>query len=197
MYSGRQLREIVHFCFLERSLRIADAKLFVLKEGLNLRFFFRRPRYFRRHGPGCTGWERRYAEEERLQGSQGRSVPPHAAHVWDCGCRGERPQQGHPYVDSVLSVQLVTSASERLPSKVEFSRRGPAQDMPAEVATTAPEPVDSEIARQYKRLNFAAARYGFSARKPPLHTADGTCSTSGRRLYLRARLLRAILGRVV
>src|SRR3970040_1007829 len=45
MYSSRELREIFHFCFLERLLKIADANLFVLKGGVNLRFFFRSPRY--------------------------------------------------------------------------------------------------------------------------------------------------------
>ncbi len=45
MYTHRELREAFHFCFLERLLKVADASLFVLKGGVNLRFFFRSPRY--------------------------------------------------------------------------------------------------------------------------------------------------------
>jgi hypothetical protein len=33
MFTGRQLREIFHFCFLERLLKMTDAKLYVLKGG--------------------------------------------------------------------------------------------------------------------------------------------------------------------
>jgi hypothetical protein len=44
-YSHRQQREIFHFLFLERLLKIADPRLFVLKGGVNLRFFFNSPRY--------------------------------------------------------------------------------------------------------------------------------------------------------
>jgi len=45
MKADIQLREIFHFCFLERLLKISDPKLYVLKGGVNLRFFFHSPRY--------------------------------------------------------------------------------------------------------------------------------------------------------
>ena len=45
MYSDRQKQEIFHFLFLERLLKISDPKLYVIKGGVNLRFFFHSPRY--------------------------------------------------------------------------------------------------------------------------------------------------------
>jgi predicted nucleotidyltransferase component of viral defense system len=40
-----QIREAFHLCFLQEFLRKFDAKLVVLKGGVNLRFFFKSPRY--------------------------------------------------------------------------------------------------------------------------------------------------------
>ena len=39
------LREVFHFCFLEHLLLISDPKIYILKGGVNLRFFFSSPRY--------------------------------------------------------------------------------------------------------------------------------------------------------
>src|SRR3954454_7342097 len=44
-YTDRQRREIFHFCFLERLLNLSDPRLYVIKGGVNLRFFFKSPRY--------------------------------------------------------------------------------------------------------------------------------------------------------
>ena len=44
-YSHRQQCEAFHLLFLERLLKLADPKLFVLKGGVNLRFFYGDPRY--------------------------------------------------------------------------------------------------------------------------------------------------------
>ena len=44
-YSHWQQREIFHLLFLEQLLKLSDPNLFVLKGGLNLRFFFNSPRY--------------------------------------------------------------------------------------------------------------------------------------------------------
>ncbi|MEX0902291.1 MAG: nucleotidyl transferase AbiEii/AbiGii toxin family protein [Pseudohongiellaceae bacterium] len=45
MFTDTQRREIFHFCFLDRLLRQSDSDLYVLKGGVNLRFFFNSPRY--------------------------------------------------------------------------------------------------------------------------------------------------------
>ena len=45
IYSDTQKREVFHFLFLEELLKISDPRLYVLKGGVNLRFFFKSPRY--------------------------------------------------------------------------------------------------------------------------------------------------------
>ena len=45
MLTDTQLREVFYFCFLNRLLKISDPGMYVLKGGVNLRFFFNSPRY--------------------------------------------------------------------------------------------------------------------------------------------------------
>ena len=45
MFSDAQIREVFHFYFLDRLLRLSDPGLYILKGGVNLRFFFMSPRY--------------------------------------------------------------------------------------------------------------------------------------------------------
>lgn len=45
MLTDTQIREAFHFHFLERPLKTADPSIYVLKDGVNLRFFFHSPRY--------------------------------------------------------------------------------------------------------------------------------------------------------
>lgn len=44
-YSHRQLREVFHLLFLARLLKTSDPTFYVLKGGINLRFFFKSPRF--------------------------------------------------------------------------------------------------------------------------------------------------------
>ncbi len=45
MLTDSQLREVFHFCFLDRLLKVSTPNLYVLKGGVNLRFFYNSPRY--------------------------------------------------------------------------------------------------------------------------------------------------------
>ncbi len=55
MYSVRQKREVFHFLFLEKLLKVSDPKLYILKGGVNLRFFFHSPRYSEDMGIAVVG----------------------------------------------------------------------------------------------------------------------------------------------
>ena len=44
-FTQLQIREAFHLCFLQELLRTFDPKLVALKGGINLRFFFKSPRY--------------------------------------------------------------------------------------------------------------------------------------------------------
>ena len=45
MIADRMLREAFHYFFLERLFRTLPSRQFILKGGVNLRFFFGSPRY--------------------------------------------------------------------------------------------------------------------------------------------------------
>jgi predicted nucleotidyltransferase component of viral defense system len=153
MYTGRQLREIFHFCFLERLLRMADADLFVLKGGVNLRFFFHSPRYSEDmdldvlHGSVATLKKNGYKLLD--DAAFRRALKTYG--IADIEVN-DPDKAKHTQTTQRFRVQLVSAGGERLPSKVEFSRR------PAEHARTM-EQIDSEVARQYNRLSFRCQHY--------------------------------------
>src|SRR3989338_7926132 len=45
MVTSLQIRELFHFLFLEQLLKTTSPRLYILKGGVNLRFFFKSPRY--------------------------------------------------------------------------------------------------------------------------------------------------------
>jgi predicted nucleotidyltransferase component of viral defense system len=159
MRTPRELREIFHFCFLERLLKVADTNLFVLKGGANLRFFFKSPRYsedmdfdvvagsvttLKKNGYKVLG-DAALRRTLRTYGIVDIEInDPNKAKLTETTQR--------------FRVQLVSSAGERLPSQVEFSRRTPASAEAREVAQ-----VDSEIARRYERLAFRCQHYDGAA----------------------------------
>jgi predicted nucleotidyltransferase component of viral defense system len=157
MYSSRELREVFHFCFLERLLKIADANLFVLKGGVNLRFFFRSPRYSEDMdldvlaGSAATLKKNGY----KILDDAGFRRALRAYGIADLEVN-DPDKAKHTATTQRFRVQLVTAGGERLPSKVEFSRRTSATDD----AGTESAQVDSEIARRYQRLAFRCQHYG-------------------------------------
>lgn len=159
-YSAGQLREIFHFCFLERLLRMTDEKLFVLKGGVNLRFFLHSPRYSEDMDLDVLGGS------VATLNKNGYKILRDAAFIRMLRTYGiadlqvNDPEKAkHTPTTQRFRVQLVTSAGERLPSKVEFSRRGPTEDLPAEARRAAIDPIDTELARQYSRLSFRCPHY--------------------------------------
>lgn len=162
MYTGRQLREVFHFCFLERLLKMADTSLFVLKGGVNLRFFFHSPRYSED------------MDLDVLEGSvstlkkNGYKLLDDAAFRRTLRTYGisdievnDPDKAKHTQTTQRFRVRLVTAGGEQLPSSIEFSRR--ASVARAAGGTKALEPVDSEIARRYNRLGFRCQHYSGEA----------------------------------
>ncbi|MFO1509546.1 MAG: nucleotidyl transferase AbiEii/AbiGii toxin family protein [Steroidobacteraceae bacterium] len=158
MFSARQLREIFHFCFLENLLRIADAKQFVLKGGVNLRFFFRSPRYsedmdvdvlaggvatLKKNGYRVLG-DPTFRRTLRTYGIADIAI-------------NDPDKARHTQTTQRFRVQLITASGEKLPGKVEFSRRAGAG------LARVVEPIDPEVARQYHRLGFLCQHYSGEA----------------------------------
>jgi len=153
MFSDTQIREVFHFSFLDRLLKLSDPGLYILKGGVNLRFFFSSPRYSED------------MDIDVLAGSVGTLAKNGYKILNDRGFRRSLRSFGIADIeinDPAKGKQtettqrfrcgLVTPAGLRLPTKVEFSRRnespvkrdrGP--DGESEVTL-----IDAEIARNYK-----------------------------------------------
>lgn len=154
MTDDRRLREIFHFCFLERLLKLSDAELYVLKGGVNLRFFFQSPRYsedmdldvtagsvatLKKNGYKIIG-DAAFARILRTFGIEAVEV-------------NDPAKAKHTQTTQRFRVGLVTRSGERLPTKIEFSRREGA----GEGAVTGM--IDPELARHYKRVAFRCRHY--------------------------------------
>jgi hypothetical protein len=180
MYTSRELREAFHFCFLERLLRTAGANLFVLKGGVNLRFFFGSPRYSEDMDFDVV------AGSVATLKKNGYKVLEDAALRRTLGTYGiadiEINDPGtakHTATTQRFRVQLVTVSGERLPSKIEFSRRAPVEGGGREVAL-----VDPEVARRYQRLAFRCQHYdGAAAVAQKLLALAGRTVTQARDVF--------------
>lgn len=178
MYSDIQLREIFHFCFLERLLRISGPELYVLKGGVNLRFFFNSPRYSEDMdldivaGSPATLKKNGYKilEDPAFM----RSLRTYGIESLDIN----DPQKAkHTETTQRFRVGLVKSSGLRLPTKVEFSRRGKATD-----AVT--ETIDPEIARPYRKLAFRCRHYpGAAAATQKIQALAGRATTQARDVF--------------
>src|SRR5437868_3541319 len=124
IYTDIQRREIFHLLFLEELLRISDPKLYVLKGGVNLRFFFKSPRYSEDMdldvlaGNVVTLKKNGYKILE--SGPFKRSLRTYGVTDLELNDPAKAKQTE---TTQRFRLRLVTEAGERLPTKVEFSRR--------------------------------------------------------------------------
>jgi predicted nucleotidyltransferase component of viral defense system len=159
MYSQRQLREAFHFCYLERLLKLADGSLFVLKGGVNLRFFFRSPRYSEDMDLDVVAGNVATLKKSGYKVLEDAALRRTLRTYGIVDVEVNDPDKAkHTATTQRFRVQLVTAGGERLPSTVEFSRRAPAFAGGREVAQ-----IDSEVARRYQRLAFRCQHYDGTA----------------------------------
>ena len=154
MLTDTQLREIFHFSFLDRLLKVSDPHIYVLKGGVNLRFFFHSPRY-----------------------SEDMDIDVLAGSVDTLKKNGYKILQDAAFKRSLLTYgiadivindpakakqtkttqrfrfNLITTADQRLPTKVEFSRRI------NHIDNYVTEMVDTEIAREYRKVSYYCQHY--------------------------------------
>ena len=124
-YSHRQQREIFHFLFLERLLKIADPRLFVLKGGVNLRFFFNSPRYSEDMDLDVLGGS---VATLKKNGYRILDDPAFARSLAAFDIRelivNDPAKAKHTTTTQRFRLRLVTTAGDVHPTRVEFSRRG-------------------------------------------------------------------------
>ena len=187
MFSDTQLREVFHFCFLHRLLKISDIDLYVLKGGVNLRFFFSSPRYSEDMdldvvaGSVTTLKKNGYKilEDAAFQ----RSLRVFDIYAIDVN---DPAKAKHTETTQRFACSLVRGSGVRLPTKIEFSRRA---DDPGDAAEV--ELLDTAIAQSYRRLAFRCRHYkGSAAVVQKIHALAGRAVTQARDVFDLGMLIR-------
>jgi len=155
MFTDTQIREVFHFYFLDRLLKLSDPGLYILKGGVNLRFFFRSPRYSEDMDidvlAGSVQTLKKNGYKILNDGAFRRSL--RSFDIADIEVN-DPAKAKQTETTQRFRFGLVTPAGYRLPTKVEFSRRNQFSDGESESTL-----VDTEIARSYRRLSFRCPHY--------------------------------------
>ena len=188
MFSDTQIREVFHFYFLDRLLKLSDPGLYILKGGVNLRFFFMSPRYSEDMDIDVLA-----GRVATLKKNVYKILNDHAfrrsLRAFDIADIEIDDPSKAKQTDTTQRFRcaLVTSAGHRLPTKVEFSRRRDSQDGESEIAL-----VDTEIARCYRKLAYRCAHYtGPAAVGQKLRALAGRPVTQARDVLDLAILIRS------
>ena len=152
-YTHRQQREAFHLLFLERFLKLADPSLFVLKGGLNLRFFFNSPRFSEDMDLDVLGGSVTTLKKNGYRVLGDRGFVRSLAAFGIANLLVNDPERAkHTETTQRFRARLVTTSRETWPTKVEFSRR-------ASVGTFLNEPVSPRVVRPYQRLALPCQHY--------------------------------------
>lgn len=179
MLNDTRLREVFHFCFLDRLLKTSDLKMYALKGGVNLRFFFNSPRYSEDMDldvlAGNVSTLKKNAYKILKDASFLRNLRTYGIEEIDIN-DPEKAKQTE--TTQRFRFGLITPSGQRLPTKVEFSRR----------PETTGEPVmaliDPEIARQYQKLSYRCQHYsGEVAVLQKIHALAGRSETQARDVF--------------
>ena len=153
---SRQHREVFHFLFLERLLKISDPRLYVLKGGVNLRFYFNSPRYSEDMDLDVLGGS------VTTLNKNGYRILKDPAFIRSLSTFGitevivnDPGKAKQTQTTQRFRARIITRAGESLPIKVEFSRRGPDDGF-------LTENINPEVARPYRRLAFPCQHYAAS-----------------------------------
>ena len=154
MLTDTQLREVFHFCFLERLLKISSLDMYVLKGGVNLRFFFHSPRYSEDMDldvlAGNVATLKKNGYKILRDSAFKRGLRTYG--IADIELN-DPAKARHTETTQRFRVGLITPAGLRLPTRVEFSRRLNPSDKPVMAM------IDPEIARQYHKLSYRCQHY--------------------------------------
>ena len=150
-------REIFHFLFLERLLKISDPRLFVLKGGVNLRFFYSSPRYSEDMDLDVLAGSVASLKKNAYRILEDPAFARLLATYGITDLRINDPAKAKQTLTTQrFRAHLVTAAGETYPTKVEFSRRGVNDQYLTET-------INPEVARRYRRLAFTCQHYPASS----------------------------------
>ena len=155
MLSDTRIREVFHFCFLERLLKLSDPSIYILKGGVNLRFFFNSPRYSEDMDidvlAGSVTTLKKNGYKILQEAAFKRSLRLFDIEDIEINDPNKAKQTT---TTQRFRFALITPAGHRLPTKVEFSRRkqGLADKAPLQL-------INPDIARQYRKLAYRCRHY--------------------------------------
>jgi hypothetical protein len=153
MFSHRQLREAFHLLFLERLLKVSDPRFYILKGGVNLRFFFASPRYSEDLDLDVVAGSITTLRKNGYRILDDRAFRRTLESFGIAAVEVNDPARAkHTATTQRFKVRLITRTEEVLPTKVEFSRRGQQHDYATEV-------IDPALARPYRRLSYPCQHY--------------------------------------
>ncbi|OFZ29212.1 MAG: hypothetical protein A2622_14325 [Bdellovibrionales bacterium RIFCSPHIGHO2_01_FULL_40_29] len=154
-YTDKQQREVFHLLFLERLLRTTDPHMYALKGGVNLRFFFKSPRYSEDMDLDVFGGS---VETLKKNGYKILNDPSFLRNLQTYGIReikiNDLLKAKHTDTTQRFRLRLINNNGDEFPTKVEFSRR---KKIPSQPVLT--EIISPEIALSYKKLSFQCPHY--------------------------------------
>jgi len=186
MLSDIQIREVFHFCFLQRLLHASDTDLYVLKGGVNLRFYFHSPRYSEDMDLDVLAGSVQTLRKNGYKILEDAAFQRSLRTFGIDGIEINDPNKAkHTETTQRFRCSLISEAGQRLPTKVEFSRRA---DNPG---TAAPlETIDTEIARRYRTLAYRCRHYsGRAALVQKIEALAGRAMTQARDVFDLAILM--------
>jgi len=179
MLPDTKLREVFHFCFLERLLKVSTPSLYVLKGGINLRFFFNSPRYSEDMDldvlAGDVSTLKKNGYKILRDGAFIRNLRTYGIEDIDIN----DPQKAkQTETTQRFRCGLITPAGHRLPTKVEFSRRRSSADEPVTAL------IDPEIAQQFHKRAYRCQHYsGEVAVLQKIRALAGRAETQARDVF--------------
>lgn len=154
-FTSLQRREIFHLLFLEELLRCSDSRLYVVKGGINLRFFFNSPRFSEDMDidvmGGAVGTLKKNGYKILANKSFLRVLKTYGI---DDVLPNDPDRAKQTETTQRFRANLITTAGDILPTKIEFSRRKPVFEQGSTY-----DLVDPELARRYSRVSFHAQHY--------------------------------------
>jgi len=180
MFSDTQIREVFHFAFLHRLLTVSDPSIYVLKGGVNLRFFFKSPRYSEDMDidvlAGSVETLKKNGYKILEDAAFRRSLSAFGIDDIDLNDPANAKQTK---TTQRFRFGLITPAGNRLPTKIEFSRRS--VDPNAQALT---ELIDVEVARPYRKLSYRCQHYdGGSAIVQKIRALAGRAVSQARDVF--------------
>jgi hypothetical protein len=179
--SDRDLRELFHFLFLEWLLRMTPPAAVAVKGGVNLRFFHGSPRYSEDMDLDVDA-KKIAVGTLKKSGYKILSDPAfrrvlQASDIVDLVVNDPKHAK-HTETTQRFGLALVLASGQRLPTKVECSRRG------LDPAGVAVERIDPEVARRLGRTAYPAPHYlGRPAAIQKVYALAGRPQTQARDLF--------------